>query len=168
MNSLRVGILIITLMGSFSCSDSDLEPVTSLEESKERWESLSINNYEFELYRNCFCWTSPAKVIVRNGEVSEIINLSTNSVYLVNTEDGEKPIQEVYPTLYPSINDFYCIIKQAEKRTTEIGISFNSDYGFPEIVSIDESQMPVDGGIVYNIENFKVQRDAGVKLRVRF
>jgi Family of unknown function (DUF6174) len=132
-----LGVAMVIFAGA-TCRDG-LAPddIHQLATARVRWASADIQSYHFEYNRVCFCLPEargPAVVTVRNGVVTDVELVQTNSV------TGE-PILAAFPT----IDDLFDLIQRAiEEGWDVLEVEYDEALGYPTSLTVDPSTTTAD------------------------
>ena len=136
-------LLLLSLFTWIGCADHGVQPGAA-SGYYALWVSLGIHDYAVDQSRDCFCAEErgPVRLTVRSGHILSVMRLSDSA--LVPLADA---------SLFRTIDSLFSVI-----RTTQdsIVVSYNPDYGYPEVLTINPQQIPVDGGIVYRTSDLRV------------
>jgi hypothetical protein len=138
-----------------ACDNSTAPEITELDQAMQRWEQVGPSDYEYDLNRFCFCIPLSGTVVVRADTLNTVLDKETREPLTVVLNDEQVPVLEAYPDLFFTIDGFFDYIIEQKQRTDEVELTFSADFGYPSEVVIDRSQMPVDGGISFEIEDLR-------------
>jgi hypothetical protein len=135
----------------------DTAALQSLEAARSLWTSSGIDTYEYTYTRACECSESefgPNTIVVVGGEVAE-----------VRGPDGE-PVQATNYT----IEQLFDLTEESIRRGEPSANEYQSELGYPIIVSLDVEAQAYDGGFNLGIiglsQNTNVEADlAAARLR---
>ncbi|MGH1366263.1 MAG: DUF6174 domain-containing protein [Calditrichia bacterium] len=142
--------LIIALLGiSFNgCGLFNSNDRSELDEQLAKWQSFNLSNYSYEFRASCFCfpefneWVS---VTVKDDTISSVTILSTT-----------EPPQELPLNNWFTIDDLFETVSTAVETADEFEISYNDEYGYPEVISVDYIEEAVDDEVTYNSINLTI------------
>ncbi|MFM1912671.1 MAG: hypothetical protein RIR51_509, partial [Bacteroidota bacterium] len=110
----------------------------------KKWESLKINNYQFEYTHNCFCseeYRGPFKIEVKNGEVFSVNGVLGN---------GNSWVQ------LPTIDSLFQFVEKSQLGNYEtLTVKYDPNYGFPTDFWIDPNKMIADEEFGFSLSNFQ-------------
>ena len=138
----------IFILGMFlfyvACAKNDEPfPESTLGADAEKWEALSLKDYDYTLQISCFCmveYTMPKRIEVRDNKVISVAGV---------------PIEKVNDPSYRTINGFFeYIIEQRKLDPVVEKIEYDSEFGFPTYIFFDISEMIADEEIAYTLTNF--------------
>jgi hypothetical protein len=137
---LLVSFLFFLLAGC----DEQLSQPGSLD-PYQQWMAKDIHDYTMEQVNVCFCAKGGTKMLltVRADTIAQVMNL-TDSTILPHNE----------AVFYRSVKDLFTIIRTPGKDS--LVFRFNSQYGYPEMLDINPQDHPVDGGVLIESSNLKV------------
>lgn len=120
-----------------------------LNKNKELWTSHDINQYKLDQSKSCYCYFENG---VNNWNLE--VRKSGDPFLKFNDELVDK-----FPEYAVSIDDLFDKIEMELKQDPfpfQIDIQYNSEYGFPELFTIDKDQLMADEEYGYANSNFKV------------
>jgi hypothetical protein len=148
------GWLTLVLVVVAGCSVFDPDDYEDererLSERREQWRSQGIDSYEFVLQRLCFCGggTTPANVVVRNGQ----------RISVTNVETGE-PVPELFEDAYLTVAELFAFIEDAiEREAYSIDVEYDAQYGYPTSIRIDYIENAVDEEMAFEASAMRPQR----------
>lgn len=163
---LQFWLLLVSHYG-FSQSAVDWDDEADLlEQNRTRWESTNIDDYSIVLDKGCFgCfWYYPAKIIVKNGEIVEILDPDTDAPLQRKTRSADEGVELVYPghkDRYHTIDGIFLQIEAAianndttshpGTKASHLRVEYDQQYGFPVLLSVS-----YDGGISVDGSEFSV------------
>ena len=142
MNSIR--IFLVSLCFFFpACSDDGVSPVNL--EHRMLWESLGIHHYTVDQQRQCFC--------VYGGRTVQVIVRADTIASISSVDTLQPPIQS---GPYLSVDSLFGFIEWARAFTdAKIEVSYNEEYGYPELIFFDPLPNAIDDEIAYVTSNFR-------------
>ena len=138
----KMFLIFLALLFCVSCKkEQTSEPVKQT--GYELWRSKNLHNYSINQIRSCFCPDAGEVVCitVRSDTIFSVVRLS-------DTTNVSNPV-------YFTVDSLFGIIKNS--KTDSLLIRYNTIYGFPEFLDINPQWHPVDGGILYETSNLKIQ-----------
>jgi hypothetical protein len=121
-----------------------------LEANRAQWRSQGVDSYEFVLRRLCFCGggTSPAKVVVRNGQRLSVSDLET----------GE-PVPEMFAQYYLTVDELFDFVADAiSRKAHRIDVTYDATWGYPTKISIDYIEAAIDEEMAFEASSFLPHR----------
>jgi hypothetical protein len=107
------------------------EIVEALAEAQQRWESLALENYDYQYQRQCFCqidYVRPMAVQVREGQIVSV---------LYADEEGGTVSEEIAQNV-PTIDGLFSILRDAvDTGAASIQASYDEGQGYPRQAFID-------------------------------
>ena len=128
--------------------DSSSNDLTLLESARKKWQSHSGQYYTVQSQKNCFCldeMTAQMKVSILNNSVLSAVNIASGEVI-------SKAIQAEIST----VDTLFSLIERAIADDISIEVSYNEEYGYPEITKIDIEQLAADGGLHITLSNLEI------------
>ena len=149
-----VAVLLLETVALSGCNlldpDEFDDETERLEESRGKWRSQGIDDYEFVLRRLCFCGggTNPARVVVRDG-----LRLS-----VTDTTTGE-PIPAQFAQYYLTVEELFDFIADAiERRAHSIDVEYHAAFGYPTSIRIDYIENAIDEEMAFEAGNLRPLR----------
>ncbi len=144
---------IVLLMLAFILAACSAGSPTDFEKNLAKWNDANISHYRYQLFIGCFCpfaGDMPLTIEVKNGEIASMTRF-----------DGT-PISEADPSygIYESYATIDRVFLKLEADQTgdadEVIVTFDSTYGFPANVAVDNIKEAVDDEISYQVSNFEI------------
>jgi hypothetical protein len=156
---MRYVLLLLTAILLKGCSHSNTEPSLAgeVKVAQEKWESNKLTNYEYTYQALCFCaYIDSMIIVVENDSVTDVLNYASRESFTIQQGQQERPILDVYPSLFKTISEFY------EKWDSVIPTAYMAEFewdkrnGLPITVYIDGSEGIADDEITYNFSGLKI------------
>ncbi|HWV15438.1 MAG TPA: DUF6174 domain-containing protein [Cellvibrio sp.] len=129
-------------LSSSSASATNNEYKKTLQSQRDKWSQRNIHSYQFVFRMSCFClpeMTQKKQVTVADDLVKEAFFLESSS-YLTQEElTRVKTIDELFDLIDYTINS----------NPYQLNIRYNSEYGYPEVISVDKNKNMVDDEFTY-------------------
>ncbi len=141
--TLTLAILILALTLS-ACG-----PRTELEKNRDKWNTMRIGHYRFELMISCFCIFSevmPVTVEVKNGKIVSMIGLNGQPLH----EDFRQYVDEA-----ATIEGLFAVAAKSLSEADKAEVTYDAKYGFPASIVVDWVEMAVDDEISYYVNQFE-------------
>jgi len=136
------------LFGAFflaGCGVTD--PAEGFQAGRNRWNSLGIVDYRFDLSRGCECLPiGPVRIVVEDGVVVSRTVLAT----------GE-PLEASLAPHYPDIPGLFDLVDDAYRRAIDVRVTFDEQYGYPRSASIDYFE-GADDEITLSVTEFAAEQ----------
>lgn len=154
MNVFKYFLIALIFPAFLSCdSDDNLSKrqiqMELLKKNRKLWYNQGIDHYALDQSKSCYCYFEDGsdnwRLEVRN---------STNQFLKFNDE-----LVEELPEYAASIEDLFDRIEMELKQDPfpfRIDIQYNTEYGYPEMFSIDKDQLIADEEYGYVNSNFRV------------
>ncbi len=144
---------IILLMLAFILAACSAGATTDFDKNLAKWNDANISHYRYQLFIGCFCAfrdQMPLTIEVKDGEVVSMIRSDGSSV---SPTDASYDVYESYATI-----DRVFLKLEADQtgEADEVAVTFDSNYGFPVNVAVDNIKEAVDDEISYQILEFEV------------
>ena len=150
---LIISILAVTSGCQSSDKKAEVEVVpnelVSLQSAKSKWSSNSGQYYTIQSQRICECLSE----VSAQMNISVLDNSLLSAVDIVSDEVISQEIQEEIPT----VEDIFSLIEKAIADGISIDVTYNEEYGYPEMTKIDVEQLAVDGGLHITLSNLDLQ-----------
>jgi len=136
-------LFCICLLFFFGCKDKSTEP--NINEPFERWKSFNLHDYTIDQTRMCFCPEAGEvmRITVRSDTIAAIYSVSQNA-----------PIEFSISKYYRTVNSLFSLIQNIHRDS--IVVTYNSVYGFPEMLDVYPQLHPVDGGVLFQTSNLQI------------
>ena len=136
--------LIVVALSGCDTFEPDGAERQEMESARAAWMRLGLNTYSYDYRRSCECrpeWTRPARVIVREGRVTEASDLTTASA-----------MERV--DYYPTVDKLFKRISDAfENGAYRIDITYDPVLYYPTSIYIDEDRNVADEEYVLQVTN---------------
>lgn len=144
---------IILLMLAFIIAACSAEATTEFDKNLAKWNDANISHYRYSLFIGCFCAfrdQMPLTIEVKDGEV---VSMTRPDGTTVNSTDPSYDIFESYATI-----DRVFLKLEADQTgdADEVAVTFDSTYGYPVNVAVDNIKEAIDDEISYQVSNFEV------------
>ncbi len=142
--TLLIAILILALTLSACGTKSELGA------NRDKWNSLSVTNYRYELRISCFCPfmdIMPVSVEVKDGKVVSL------------TDVNGQPLREEFLETFgkaATIEGLFAIAEESLSNADKAEVTYDARYGFPASIVVDQIEMAIDDEISYYVGAFKV------------
>jgi hypothetical protein len=117
----------------------DLDDLQQVEAAQARWKEAALTDYHYTLQVHCMCppeTTGPFAVTFRDGRLE--------SAVLVGDEGA-------VDTAVITVDEALEMIGAAVVAGTDVDVTYDEIYGYPELVLIDPEAVAVDGGLAFSI-----------------
>jgi Family of unknown function (DUF6174) len=118
-------------------------------QNQKKWQNANISHYRFELNVGCFCAfrnNMPLTIEVQNGQVTSMSYADGTQV-----NESERTIFDAYSTL-DSLFDYTAA---RMKDAAEVKVTYDSTYGYPNEVSIDNNKEIADDELYLSVSGFE-------------
>jgi hypothetical protein len=128
------------------------EPTQSFEEHRAKWQSLGMDSYEFVIEKKCFCGPPgniPIKVVVRDS-----LNIAAY--------DSREPFDQTadkIDAVPDSVPALFILLATAASGDSTFSASFDDDFGFPNLITIDAASDTGSGETVWTVKQFREMPD---------
>lgn len=129
--------------------NSDLQELTK---NRQKWESLNLSQYSFQLDRSAFAPPESLRPIITTVYQSDFGTISgINSRF---ADDGQ-PVPSDYPFTNRSVGSLFNIIEDAiNSGAHDINVTYDEQLGYPTSISIDYDQQIADDELSLSISQF--------------
>jgi hypothetical protein len=141
--TLLIALLILALTLSACGAKSELG------KNRDKWESMGVTHYRFELRISCFCPfmdIMPVTVEVKDGKIVSL------------TDASGQPLRDEFRTTFgeaATVEDLFAIAKENLSNADQVEVTYDATYGFPSSIVVDRIKMAVDDEIAYYVGAFK-------------
>jgi len=152
MKPLLLALLIFTLV---SCEKEDKilserdNKLEILNKNRDLWNSMNVDHYKFNQSKLCFCLyeggVSDWNIEIKKGQSSFIMY---NDNLMEELPDNALSIDQLFSQIENELNK--------DPYPYRIEVTYNSEYGFPELFSIDRDKMIADEEYSYTNFDFKI------------
>lgn len=143
----KILLLVLALL-LVACSAS-----SEYDQNLKKWQDADVTHYRFDLFIGCFCPfrnVMPLTIEVQNGEV---VSITQADGVAVATDD---PSYELFMSVASMDALFATLDSSLNGDADEVLVTYDTTYGFPTSISIDNIKEAVDDEIFYQVENFEV------------
>ena len=145
----KIALLILALILT-ACSAG---ATTDFDKNLAKWNDANISHYRYQLFIGCFCpfaGDMPLTIEVKDGEIVSITRFDGNPIIETDPSYG---VYESYATI-----DRVFLKLEADQTgdADEVIVTFDSTYGFPANVAVDNIKEAIDDEISYQVSNFEV------------
>lgn len=122
-----------------------------LEQNQAKWLEQDIRDYRFDLTIGSLWWPGadlmPLTIDVKNGEAVSVKN-----------QKGQDETSYLETFLNSAtIDSLFEVIQSAQDSgANDIKVTYDPEFGFPKIISVDYEKIAIDDEIGYYVENFEV------------
>lgn len=145
MKKIILFVLAIILSACAGVSDYD--------QNLAKWQGADISHYRFQLFIGCFCpfgEDMPLTIEVKDGEVVSMNRFDGSPV------ESTDPSFEVY-NAYSTIDRIFVeLAAEQNGDADEVLVEYDTQYGFPANVAIDNIKEAIDDEFSFQVSNFEV------------
>ncbi len=130
-------------------TDNASNDLASLQNAREKWNLTPKPYYTIQSQRICFClpeMSAQMKITVLDNSILSAVDINSGDVI-------SKRIQKEIK----SVDDLFTLIEKAITDDISVEVSYNEEYGYPEVTMIDLEQLAVDRGLQINLSNLDIQ-----------
>ena len=146
------GLIALLAAVCVGCEESDEPPPEptadqrALDANKALWERSNITSYQYTFQMQCFCpQRDDIVVVVANRQVSQAYR-TPSGVYLTQQE-----LTGVY-----SVEGLFAKVQEAiDQKVYMLRVTYDSQYGFPQYISIDRAQNLADEEVTYTARDLQ-------------
>lgn len=155
VNKIKPFLAFLVLVIFFSCEDNGNNlserqiQLNLLNRNKDLWEGQNINQYKLDQSKVCYCYFGD----VGNDWSIEIKNAPDQFILFNNNQVN------ALPDFALSVDELFNQIESELNRDTfpyKVDVRYNSDYGYPEMFSVDIEENIADEEYSFINSNFKV------------
>jgi heat shock protein HslJ len=126
-----------------------LNDLASLQSAKTKWDSHSGQFYTIQSQRFCEC--------VAEMSTQMKISVSDNSVLSAFDINSDEVISEEIQQEIKTVDSLFVLIAKAITDNVSIEVTYNQEYGYPEIAKVDLDQLAVDGGLHITLSDLEIK-----------
>lgn len=144
---------IVLLLLAFILAACSTETKTDFDKNLAKWNDANISHYRYSLFIGCFCAfrdQMPLTIEVKDGEV---VSMTRSDGTAVASTDPSYDIFESYATI-----DRVFLKLEADQTgdADEVTVTYDSTYGFPANVAVDNIKAAMDDEISYQVSGFEI------------
>lgn len=109
------------------------------------WQLHDIDSYQVTLTRECFC--------LPRGEIVLTVQDGLLVDSLVVEENRSLTVDEL-EYIPGTVEQLFDLITASEAAGDTVAVQYDSAYGYPSRVAINEEALAADGGIIYHLSGF--------------
>ena len=143
-------ILLFTL--TFILAACSSATTNDFEKNQNLWNDANISHYRYTLSLSCFCAfmdDMPLTIEVQNDKV---VSITSGKGTII---DSTNPSYSIFESYIPMEN-LFTQLKAALDEADEVAVLYDTTYGFPTSISIDQIKEAVDDELFITVENFEV------------
>lgn len=113
------------------------------------WESRNIARYEYTLQISCFCVPElirPVIIEVLNGEPVAVTDLNSGEAVTTNLFEGFDTLERLFDLVFAAMT----------QPVNQLIVEYDSFFGFPILIFIDESQQVADDQRTVTVSDFMI------------
>lgn len=148
MNLKKLWLLITISLTIIGCKDNLSSPDYSLiNNPRERWQAYRLTAYTIEQQRQCFCPFRGNKVTLK---------ISNDNVIEAKYTDDNNDVNEDEIKIYRTVNQLFDFIDTLKvNHVDSLYVEYDSTYGYPKRIFIDQIKYAVDDELTIITNNFK-------------
>ena len=144
---------IVLLMLALILAACSAGSTTDFDKNLAKWNDANISHYRYQLFIGCFCpfaGDMPLIIEVKDGEV---VSMTRSDGTPISQTDPSYGVYESYATI-----DRVFLKLEADQtgEADEVIVTFDSTYGFPANVAVDNIKEAIDDEISYQVSSFEV------------
>lgn len=146
---------LILALTSFLCfTTCDNPPDTDLIEwqrGKTKWDKLNSSSYTYNFRASCFCieeWVKEVTITVTADTISSV----------VFTDNQQQPTQ-IKPYQWYTVDKLFDIAKTVLDEAYTYELEFDSELGYPTLISVDWLKDAVDDEVTYYASNLNYEKN---------
>jgi hypothetical protein len=136
----------VVLLAAVGCDQSTAPEEDALRSARRRWANNGPAEYSFDLVRSCECtpeMVGPVRIRVQLGNV-------VAREYILN----QSPVPAQYAAGFPSVEGLFDVIAAALRDDAyRVEVDYDSNNGFPRLISVDYDRAVADDEFVYTATN---------------
>lgn len=147
MHKITAIFLLVLLLSACGSDGNDPSPEqAALNQNRDTWNAAAITDYVFTYSTTCFC--APEESIV----ITVVNNTITDAFF---TPSGMALSPDRVSNLR-TVDEFFALVQESiDAQVAVLTVNYNSIYGYPESIFIDQSTSIADEEISYGISNLQ-------------
>lgn len=144
-------IILLTLSLILAACTAASSP-SEFEKNQQLWEDANISHYRYTLSLSCFCAfmeDMPLTIEVQNDQIVSITSVKGTIV------DATHPSYSIFEN-YATMDRIFLQLKTALEEADEVTAIYDTTYGFPTSITIDQIKEATDDELYVTVENFEV------------
>jgi len=144
---------IFLLIIAFMLAACAMMPGNEFTQNRDKWKIAEVSHYRYDLFLGCFCAfrnEMPLTVEVKEGEVISITRADGTPVTAADSN------LEIYHPYLTMDRLFSQLETDLAGGADEVTVTYDSTYGFPNEIAIDQIKAAVDDELSIQISNFTV------------
>ncbi len=124
-----------------------------LSANQQKWETSNVTHYRFDLDIVCFCAfrdRMPLSIEVQDGQV---VSMTYADGTTIPADDPQREFFDRFATFDALFLDLQ---SGPASEADEVTLKFDSQYGFPIEVNIDQIKQAIDDELYLSVSNFEV------------
>ncbi len=155
--SIRTTLFLLVSFLLIQCDNDNVskKELQKLETAKETWLASKSSSYSFDYRQSCFCaFVEETRIVVVSDTVQAVLNPETGEELIIETENGEQPIYEVWPDLFYTIDELFDILEEASLTADFMKGEYDANSGVPITVEIDYYRNAIDDEVTYLLDSY--------------
>jgi hypothetical protein len=144
-------IILLTLSLILAACTAASSP-SEFEKNQQLWEDANISHYRYTLSLSCFCAfmeDMPLTIEVQNDQIVSITSVKGTAV------DTTNPSYSLFEN-YATFDRIFLQLKTALEEADEVTVVYDTAYGFPTTITIDQIKEATDDELYVTVENFEI------------
>jgi hypothetical protein len=146
-------IILLTLSLLLAACSFGPSSGSEFDKNKAVWDNANISHYRYVLSVSCFCVFMDDMPVTIEVENDQVVSITSVKGTLID------PTNEVlYPVVapYATIEDLFGQLKSALQDADEVSVVYDTTYGYPSSIAIDQIKEAVDDEMYLTVESFEV------------
>lgn len=154
--NLLIGVLLFGSLSGCANDNVSQREIAKLEKAINKWEAQKTQNYSYNFSKACFCYYfEEVTVVVRADTVHAILNIETGEDAVIELQEGEERLIDVYPELFYTIDEIFELLKTASLMADEMKGTYDSKIGYPTDAFIDYYENAIDDEVNYLLNGYE-------------
>lgn len=125
---------------------------SEFEKNQELWENANISHYQYTLSLSCFCAFTEEMPLTIEVQNDQIVSITSVKGTVIDPANSFYSIFENYATF----DRLFLQLKSALEEADEVDVIYDTTYGFPTTINIDQIKEATDDELYITVENFEV------------
>ena len=125
---------------------------SEFEKNQELWDNSNISHYRYTLSLICFCAFTEEMPLTIEVQNDQIVSITSVKGTVIDPANSFYSIFENYATM----DRLFLQLKSALEEADEVAVVYDTTYGYPTSINIDQIKEATDDELYITVENFEV------------
>jgi len=146
-------IILLTLSLILAACSFGSAAGSEFDKNKALWEDANISHYRYVLSVSCFCVFMDEMPVTIEVKDDQVVSITSVKGTLIDSSDTV-----LYPVVQPyaTIDNLFEQLKSAQAEAEEVSVVYDTTYGYPSSIAIDQIKQAVDDELYLTVESFEV------------